>query len=508
MEVSRFYLTCFFFSHQGQTSTPFEIMGFGRISQASTRHSSHAATDRTPLLGSGRSEASRKRSASKPLPKWQIIILCYARLMEGIAFFSVFPYLPHMIQRNMHLSGSQVGFYTGLIESASSVAEVAALPLWFALSDRFGRKSALAWSLAGMAVGPVLFGLSTSIAEMLLFRCLAGFFSGSGLIIRTMIGEHTTPETQGVAYSWFSMADSLSSFIGPLLGGALADPVKHYPLFRGISFFRHYPYALPGIAIGAINAIGTVLCVIWLEETLDKREQGVDDTTNKRETMSARATFWRITTMPGFFAALWVFCQVWFTGSCFVSVLPVALYTRVTLGGIGYTASQISLYMSAQAASQSLWFLIAFPWLQRRIGTKGVLHLCSIAYPIFFLCFIVMNALLREGSETSIIWFWIITFFSAFVGPAVFMSNSAAQLVINDVSPDPRMLARVNTIALMLMNMIRIAAPGAATAVYAAGVHGQLLGGYLGWLVFSVASTGLYIAHKQLPDRSPSKSGH
>lgn len=36
----------------------------------------------------------------KPLPKLQIFMLCYARLIEPIAFFSIFPYINQMVQEN------------------------------------------------------------------------------------------------------------------------------------------------------------------------------------------------------------------------------------------------------------------------------------------------------------------------------------------------------------------------------------------------------------------------
>lgn len=44
-----------------------------------------------PLLG---------KSEDKPLPKVQIFFLCYARLVEPIAFFSIFPYINQMVQEN------------------------------------------------------------------------------------------------------------------------------------------------------------------------------------------------------------------------------------------------------------------------------------------------------------------------------------------------------------------------------------------------------------------------
>src|SRR5690606_6457825 len=114
-----------------------------------------------------------------------------------------FPYIAQMVHRVGNVADSDVGFYSGLIESLFSATQMLVLIFWGRMADRLGRKPVLLCSLVGMSAGPVLFNLSTSIWQMLLFRCFAGAMSGSTLIIRTMIAENSTPETQARAFSWF-----------------------------------------------------------------------------------------------------------------------------------------------------------------------------------------------------------------------------------------------------------------------------------------------------------------
>jgi len=52
-----------------------------------------------------------------PLPKLQIALLCYARVVEPIAYFSIFPFINEMVQVTGNLDEADVGFYTGLIVS-------------------------------------------------------------------------------------------------------------------------------------------------------------------------------------------------------------------------------------------------------------------------------------------------------------------------------------------------------------------------------------------------------
>ncbi len=50
---------------------------------------------------------------------------------------------------------------------------------WGRAADYWGRKPVLVLSLAGVAVATSIFGLSTTIWQMILFRCFAGIFAGT-----------------------------------------------------------------------------------------------------------------------------------------------------------------------------------------------------------------------------------------------------------------------------------------------------------------------------------------
>lgn len=50
---------------------------------------------------------------------------------------------------------------------------------WGRAADRFGRKPVLVNSIIGVSIATCLFGFSKSIWQMILFRCLAGVFSGT-----------------------------------------------------------------------------------------------------------------------------------------------------------------------------------------------------------------------------------------------------------------------------------------------------------------------------------------
>ncbi|KAK7224110.1 hypothetical protein V2G26_012113 [Clonostachys chloroleuca] len=316
-----------------------------------------------------------------------------------------------MIPFNDRLPEAEVGFYTGLVESATCMAEVFVLGFWCYLADRIGRKPALVYSITGIAFRPALFGLSRNITQMALLR------------------------TGAQAYAWFSMSDFIGTFIGPILGGSLADP-KHRT--QG----NPRPTPSPGTCTTADHLLAA----------------------HQITRHACRAVHLR----PG---------------------LPHhqllhrhaprrPLHTNRPRGHRLHNAAEISLYIGAQAASQALWLVVVFPHLQQRIGAKGVLRVCSLGPPLFFSSFILMNVLLRTGGTACTACIWALTFLSTFVGPAVFMSFAGMQLLVNDATPEPSLLGRVNANALMLCGVIRIAAPSIATVVYAVGVRGQIAGDF------------------------------
>lgn len=153
-----------------------------------------------------------------PLDKIQILLLCYTRVIEPVAFFSIFPYINSMIEHVGGIKKEDVGFYSGLIESLFSFTQMCVMIFWGKASDRYGRKPVLIISLLGIAVATTLFGMSQSIAQMIVARCFAGIFAGTVVTLRAMFSENSGKHTQARAFAYFAFAGNLGIFIGPLLG--------------------------------------------------------------------------------------------------------------------------------------------------------------------------------------------------------------------------------------------------------------------------------------------------
>lgn len=170
-------------------------------------------------------EAQEEEGEEKPMPYRQILLLCYTAMTEPIAYFAIFPFMPEMIFRT-GVPQPSVGFWTGIIESLFSLVQMVLMIFYGRAADRFGRKPVLIFSLAGMSVFTALFGMSQTLWQMILCRCLAGCFAGSVVTVRTMISENCTKRSQAKAFSWYMFTRNLGIFIGPLIGALRTDIFK------------------------------------------------------------------------------------------------------------------------------------------------------------------------------------------------------------------------------------------------------------------------------------------
>ncbi|KAI0535154.1 major facilitator superfamily transporter [Xylaria digitata] len=437
--------------------------------------------------------------SSKPLPKKQILLLCYARLIEPVAFFSIFPYINQMVQENGNLAEEDMGFYSGLIESLFSLTQMLVMVLWGKAADRVGRKPVLVSSLLGVAITTAFFGFSKSIPQMILFRCLAGVFAGSIVTIRTMISELSTRQTQATAFSWFAVAGNFGILVGPLVGGALADPAHQYPaVFKGIRFFETFPYALSSFVVAVIGLTAVVTSALFIEETLHRDGKSNDEMAGTPRIHPSST--WELLRAPGVGIVLYNYGHVMLLAFAYTAVVPVFWATGVDLGGLGFSPLQISLFMALTGLSQTIWLLIFFPPLQHRLGTNGIMRACGVAYPFFIGSMPILNVVLRRHTHAADVAFWILapTFLS--LGPGVSMAFTGAQLALNDVSPSHETLGMLNALALTLSSGLRSFSPALFSSLFAIGAGSQFFYGYLVWIVVVILALGFTVSTRFLPE--------
>src|ERR1700679_328240 len=136
---------------------------------------------RKGLYGSDRSLLSPAAAAlaDRGLLKWVIAVTAaIGALLEVIDTSIVNVALPN-IQGNLGATLSEAGW----VSTGYACANVVIIPLTAWLSDRFGRKQYLLFSLAGFTAASALCGMSTSLTMLVVARVLQGL-AGGGLLAK------------------------------------------------------------------------------------------------------------------------------------------------------------------------------------------------------------------------------------------------------------------------------------------------------------------------------------
>ncbi len=158
-------------------------------------------------------------------------------------------------------SVEQRSIFYGLLLGAYPVMQFFGAPILGALSDRYGRKPILLFSVIIAIFGYILFAFAVSSGQLwLLFlsRAIPGFAGGNIAVLMSSVSDISTVKSKTRNFGLISMAFGLGFILGPTLGGILAD---HHM----VSWFS---YATPFWVTAALASINALMIFVIFPETL------------------------------------------------------------------------------------------------------------------------------------------------------------------------------------------------------------------------------------------------
>lgn len=105
----------------------------------------------------------------------------------------------------------------------------------------------------------------------ILGRIVGGLLNGNLGVVKSFITEITDESNRSAAFYLFSLSWAVGSVCAPLVGGMLCKPAEKYPaLFSSApgSIWVEYPYLFPCLLTVALNVLASVLCMMWMVETV------------------------------------------------------------------------------------------------------------------------------------------------------------------------------------------------------------------------------------------------
>jgi DHA1 family tetracycline resistance protein-like MFS transporter len=146
----------------------------------------------------------------------------------------------------------------GLLFAVFSLCQLAAAPVLGDLSDRYGRRPVLVFSLAGTVVSFVMLALAHSVWMLFAARIVDGLSGGNISTARAYVADITEPKDRARAYGLIGAAFGLGFILGPALSGVLS----------GVS------YTAPIWAAATLTLVATVMAWLWLPETVHRARAG------------------------------------------------------------------------------------------------------------------------------------------------------------------------------------------------------------------------------------------
>ncbi len=152
-------------------------------------------------------------------------------LIDVIGFGIIIPVIPKLISELINGSLSDASVYGGWLMLAFSVPQFLFSPVLGNLSDRFGRRPVLLFSLFGFGIDYILLALAPSIAWLFAGRIIAGITGASMTTATAYIADVSTPEKRAQNFGMMGAAFGLGFIIGPVIGGELGQYGARVPFY-------------------------------------------------------------------------------------------------------------------------------------------------------------------------------------------------------------------------------------------------------------------------------------
>jgi MFS transporter, DHA1 family, tetracycline resistance protein len=158
-------------------------------------------------------------------------VLILTTLLNTIGIGILIPVFPFLIEKYTDGTASTVALYTGVIISLYALCEFVAAPTLGALSDRYGRRPILLFSLLGSAIGYLFLGIGGALWVLILGRVIDGISAGNISTIFAYVADITEPQDRGKNYGIIGGTLGLGFMIGPAIGGFVAKWGLNVPMY-------------------------------------------------------------------------------------------------------------------------------------------------------------------------------------------------------------------------------------------------------------------------------------
>jgi DHA1 family tetracycline resistance protein-like MFS transporter len=138
--------------------------------------------------------------------------------------------VPKLIEDLLHTTNiSKVALFGGLLTFSYAIMQFLFAPVLGNLSDKYGRRPVLLFSLLGFGLDYILLAFAPSIGWLFVGRIIAGITGASMTTASAYIADISTPETRAQNFGMIGAAFGLGFIVGPMIGGLLGEMGPRIP---------------------------------------------------------------------------------------------------------------------------------------------------------------------------------------------------------------------------------------------------------------------------------------
>lgn len=194
------------------------------------------------------------QTTAAPGPRQAALIFIFiTAVLDIMAMGIIIPVLPNLILKMEGGNMESAAIIAGYFGVAWALMQFVFQPILGALSDQFGRRPVLLFSMAGLGLDYIVMALAPNLAVLFIGRLISGIAAATFATASAYIADITPPEKRSAAYGMMGAAFGFGFVLGPALGGYLAgiDPRLPFWVAAGLcivnAFYGYFvlPESLP-----------------------------------------------------------------------------------------------------------------------------------------------------------------------------------------------------------------------------------------------------------------------
>ena len=152
-------------------------------------------------------------------------------LVDSIGFGIILPVLPRLIMQLAGVGIDRAARYGGWLSFVYALMQFFCAPVLGNLSDRFGRRPVLLFSVLALGIDYLIMGFAPVISWLFLGRMIAGIAGASFTPAYAYVADITPVERRAQNFGLMSAAFGIGFILGPAIGGLLGTLGARAPFF-------------------------------------------------------------------------------------------------------------------------------------------------------------------------------------------------------------------------------------------------------------------------------------